>query len=136
MSLAQRAQAAAETVSPGCSVIIGRADDRSTWVVQPVSPLTDQQALDIAALFANIAPNAPDVPQSVTPYQARCALDAAGLLDAVEAIVAQSTRQTRNAWEYGISVERNSPMINDLGAALGLTAAQIDQLFITANGIS
>lgn len=136
MSLAQRVQDAASIISPGCSVIIGRANDRSTWVVQPLSPLTDQQALDIAARFASIDPNAPDVPQEVTPYQARCALDAAGLLDAVEAIVAQSTRQTRNAWEYGISVRRDSTMINDLGAALGLTSAQIDNLFIQAGTYS
>lgn len=136
MSLAQRVQDAASIISPGCSVIIGRANDRSTWVVQPLSPLTDQQALDIAARFATIDPNAPDVPQSVTPYQARCALDAAGLLDAVEAIVAQAPRQTRNAWEYGITVNRNSAMINDLGAALGLTAEQIDNLFINAGAIT
>ena len=136
MTLATRLQAAAESVSPGCSVIIGRADDRSTWVVQPLTPLTAEQEQQIAALFAAIDPNAPEVPLEVTPYQARCALDAAGLLDTVEAIVAQSPRQTRNAWEYGITVDRHSPMIENLGAALGLTSAQIDNLFIQAGTYS
>ena len=136
MTLATRLQAAAESVSPGCSVIIGRADDRSTWVVEPLTPLTAEQEQQIAALFAAIDPSAPEVPLEVTPYQARCALDAAGLLDTVEAIVAQSPRQTRNAWEYGITVDRHSPMIENLGAALGLTSAQIDNLFIQAGTYS
>ncbi len=136
MSLAQRVQDAASIISPGCSVIIGRANDRSTWVVQPLTPLTAEQEQQIAALFAAIDPSAPEVPLEVTPYQARCALDAAGLLDTVEAIVAQSPRQTRNAWEYGIVVYRYSPMIESLGAALGLTSAQIDTLFLQAETYS
>lgn len=85
-------------------------------------------------VIADYTPPAPVVPQSVTPFQARRALLTAGLLDQVETAVASSNAEVRIAWEYGISVERNSPLTEALGKSLGLSDVQIDQLFIQAAG--
>jgi hypothetical protein len=69
------------------------------------------------------------VPQSVTPLQARKALRASGLSDAVEAYIATQSAALQDEWEYAISVERDNPAIAAAGPALGLTDAQIDDLF-------
>lgn len=75
------------------------------------------------------------VPQSVTPYQAQCALLEVGLLDEVEAVVALAPRNVQIAWTRGISVERHSPFIEALASGLGLSDEDIDQLFIAAGKI-
>lgn len=81
-------------------------------------------------------PIVPAVPPSVTPYQARAALLGAGLLDAVEAHIAGAPETVRLAWEYAMTIERHSPSIAAVSAALDLTADQIDDLFRTAAGIT
>lgn len=100
--------------------------------------LTEQERNEMGITWVDEEP-APTpplyVPQTATPYQARVVLTQAGLRDQVEAVVAQADQATKDAWEYGISVERNSPMIVSLGAALGLTDEQIDQLFIQASQV-
>ena len=72
------------------------------------------------------------VPSAVSPYQARRALNAAGLRDAVEAAVAAASYDVKDAWEYALTVERSSPMIAAVASALGLTNAQVDALFVAA----
>jgi hypothetical protein len=69
------------------------------------------------------------VPQSVTPLQARKALRASGLSDAVDAYIATQSAAIQDEWEYAITVERDNPAIAAAGPALGLTDAQIDDLF-------
>ena len=86
-------------------------------------------------IAAWVPPSAP-VPGSVTAFQARAALLAAGLLDEVEAAVAAADRLTQTAWEYAQAFERTSPTIAALAAALGLTDAQLDDLFRAAAKIS
>lgn len=73
-----------------------------------------------------------------TPFQGRMALINAGLLSQVDAIIANpaTPQETKIAWEYAILWERMSPMIINLGAELGLTETQIDNLFIDAQSIS
>ncbi len=74
------------------------------------------------------------VPASVGPYQARAALLAAGLLDAVEALIAdpETDRAIRIAWEYAAEFQRDSQMITTMASVLGLTEQQVDDLFIAA----
>lgn len=77
------------------------------------------------------------IPQAVTMRQARRALYAAGLLDSVPVVIAEipdlSQRKAAEIdWEWSQEVQRNWPLIAILGPALGLTDAEIDQLFITA----
>ena len=77
------------------------------------------------------APPTP-VPQSVTPRQARLALLNAGLLTQVEAAIAAGNAADKITWEYALEIRRTDSMIINIGAALGLTEAQIDDLFRTA----
>lgn len=72
------------------------------------------------------------VPASVTPLQARRALLAAGLLDAVETAIEGADPETKLAWQYATAVERQSPFTLTLAAALNLTDAQVDDLFVNA----
>lgn len=73
---------------------------------------------------------------AVSRFQARAALRAAGLLDQVEAMVQASGDPLRiDAWAEAVEIRRLSPMIVDLGAALGLSDEQIDDLFRAASAI-
>jgi len=72
---------------------------------------------------------------SITPRQARLALLAADLLYAVESAFAKLPEQQRKAaqieWEFALAIERNSPLVSQFGPLLGLTEAQIDELFVS-----
>lgn len=78
-----------------------------------------------------------DIPQEqptvVTMRQARLALLQNGMLTQVnDAVAAMSGAQgdaARIEWEFSSTVERNRPLVQALGAALGLTDAQLDDLF-------
>lgn len=76
------------------------------------------------------------VPQSVTMRQARLALHAAGLLASVDAAIASMQEPAKTAaaieWEYASAVERNAGLVPAMAAALGMSEAAIDDLFITA----
>lgn len=76
------------------------------------------------------------VPREVTMRQARQALILAGLDESVEsavdAIPGVAGKLARAEWDKSQTVQRNRPLVNQLGAALGLTPQQIDALFITA----
>lgn len=69
----------------------------------------------------------------LTPRQIRLGLLQAGKLAAVDtAINALPEAQKAAAkitWEYAIEYRRNDPLVVSLGAALGLTPAQIDSLW-------
>lgn len=78
-----------------------------------------------------VAPPAPPVTQ-VTMRQARLALLAAGLLDDVEAMLAQADRAVQIEWEYATVVDRSSALVQAIGAALGLSEQHIDELFVDA----
>lgn len=73
------------------------------------------------------------VPQSVTMRQARLALVQTGMLTQVNTAVAAMPGAQGDAarieWEFSSTVERNRPLVQALGAALGLTEAQLDDLF-------
>jgi hypothetical protein len=75
------------------------------------------------------------VPPSVTPRQMRLALLAYGLLDTVEAFVAQQTRDVQISWDAATMYYRADPMVVGMGHLLGLTPEDLDNLFIMAHGI-
>ena len=76
---------------------------------------------------------------SVTMRQARLALLQAGLLDAVEAAInslpSPHKEAARIEWEYSQNVHRDRAFVKHLGGALGLDAAALDNLFVTAAGL-
>lgn len=88
--------------------------------------------------FTSPPPSAPVVPQQVTMAQARNALEDAGISSAdVDAAIENiqnpaQKRKAKNDWEYAPYVRRNSNLTKSLGAMLGLTEQQIDELFIAA----
>ena len=83
-------------------------------------------------------PPPPSIPQSVTRFQALATLAAAGHLPTIRTYIATLDQDniTRLAWENAADWERSSPTLAALATMLGLTDAQIDDLFITAAGIS
>lgn len=74
----------------------------------------------------------------VTPFQAKAALLDAGLLDDIEALIADpaADRKVVLAWNNVISFERLSPMVAGIAAALGWTDEELDGLFEAAAQIA
>lgn len=79
------------------------------------------------------------VPQSISPRQIRLwfiqnNIPLSTVENAINSIENNVLRETTKVeWEYSPYVERNHPMINTLGAILGLIPEQIDQAFISAS---
>lgn len=114
------APAAADAVPDG-KIVTGTTVDRVSGVVRFVHTLED------APVY---------VPQSITMRQARLALLAADLLADVEAIMAQPGREAaRIEWEYATEMRRDHELITSLASELGLSADDIDALFIVASNI-
>lgn len=77
------------------------------------------------------------VPTSISVRQARQQLIVMGLTGQVEAIIDGTVDVTekavlRNYWEYSQVFERTSPVLVQLGQGLGLTDAELDNLFYEA----
>lgn len=90
--------------------------------------------------FTAPEPEPVPAPESVTRAQAKKALFGAGLLSlvqpAIDTIEDESERTvTQIDWDDAPDFRRSSPTIASLGAALGLTDSQIDDLFRTAGGL-
>ena len=66
---------------------------------------------------------------SCTPRQARLALLQAGLLETAEAWIATAPIATKIDWEFAEVIRRDFGAVIDAASALGLTDAQVDQLF-------
>jgi hypothetical protein len=80
------------------------------------------------------------IPAAVSMRQARMALEAAGLMDAIEAAMdalppGQQRRLARIEWEYAVSLRRDHALVAQLQAALALTDEQVDELFVSAGGL-
>jgi hypothetical protein len=80
----------------------------------------------------------PPIPATVTRFQALATLAAGGYLDTVHAYIDTLPRSniTRLAFENATDWERTSPTINALAQMLGLSDAQVDDLFVAASQVS
>lgn len=80
----------------------------------------------------------PSIPQTVTRFQALATLAAGGWLDVVHTYIDNLPRTdiTRLAFENATDWERTSPTVNALATMLGLTDAQVDDLFTAAAQVS
>lgn len=97
---------------------------------------TDVQIAQIQAALQSFDFSAPSVPQSVSSMQAKVALSRAGLLSAVQSWVSSQNAEAQLIWGSATTFSRDSAILNGAAAALGLTQAQVDQLFITAAAIN
>jgi hypothetical protein len=81
------------------------------------------------------------VPQTITATQIRLWLVSHGIsMNQIDTTISQISdplikAQIEVQWEYAPYVERNHPMINTLGASLGLNSDQIDQAFREASSL-
>lgn len=82
-------------------------------------------------------PPPPAIPQQVPMWAVRTVLQNDGLFDQAQAIVEGSSNLAlKNVWEYGNFADRNSVAINTIAYTLGLTSAQVDQMFVDANSLT
>jgi hypothetical protein len=82
-----------------------------------------------------VASPPPQVPVAVTMRQARLVLHQIGKLPAVDAAIAQADATAQIEWEYAHEIRRDAALVIGIGAALGLTEAEIDALFIAASDL-
>jgi hypothetical protein len=93
-----------------------------------VRDATPAEAAEIEAL--RNAP--PPVPHRVTRRQARLALLNAGLLNAVEAAIANAPPAVRITYEDATEWWRDDPLIAEVARSLGLSESRVDELFRAA----
>ena len=65
-------------------------------------------------------------------FQAKAALLQAGLLDQVEAVLAEADPVAKLAWADAVEFRRNSPTIAALAKSVDMTDEQVDDLFRAA----
>ena len=95
------------------------------WTVTVVSP--EEHDVRVAAYRSSLF---------CSPLQGKIELENRGLLDAAEAEVAAADKITRLAWNNATVWYRTSPMIESLGAGLGLSPEDLDNLFVQAAKIT
>lgn len=80
----------------------------------------------------------PPIPSTVTRFQALATLSAAGHLPAIRTYINTLDQDniTRLAWENAADWERTSPTLAALATMLGLTDADVDDLFVAAAQVS
>jgi hypothetical protein len=101
--------------------------------------VVEEDGVNITRVWVTNPPVVASVPASISPRQIRLwfinnnipLATVENAINGIEDVVLRET--TKVEWEYSPYVERNHPMINNLGAILGLTPEQIDQAFITAS---
>ena len=87
--------------------------------------------------FRPPAPVPDPIPAVVSIFQACEALEQAGYLDAVEAYMAsdQADAKDKRAWRTISEVRRSSPLMLKMAGLIGITEAQVDDLFRAAGKI-
>lgn len=99
--------------------------------VPPSTPHTPAVPVPPPAL-----PEAPVIPPEIANWRARAVLEIAGLLPtvtaALNALEGDAGVVARAAWSAGAPLVRNGPTVLALANLLGLTAAQIDTMFLQA----
>lgn len=123
-----------QSVRETAPVLTDKGHWEQAW--EAVELFATQEERDAAIAADTEAKRIASVPQSVTMRQARLALHAAGLLAGVDAAIASMQEPAKTAaaieWEYASEVERNAGLVPAMAAALGMSEADIDDLFITA----
>lgn len=100
------------------------------WDRGALRDMTPEEVAEWQAAQAEPQP----VPRRITRRQGRLALLQAGMLDAVEQIMAnpETPRAVRITYEDATEWWQGDAMIAEFAAALDLTDAQVDALFVQA----
>lgn len=77
----------------------------------------------------------PEVPTAISPRQIRQALSAAGLRQQVEDAVNAGSLDLQDWWHYATEFERQHPMVLAMAQQLGVSAAQLDALWVAGAGL-
>lgn len=88
----------------------------------------------VGGKFVEPAPQPLPVPNEITMRQARLELLNIGKLNDVDAALASIPDENQRLaaqieWEYSAVVQRNAPLVQSLTPTLGLTEAEMDDLF-------
>lgn len=112
----------------------------ANWVAMSESELSTLIASLQSAYDAAIASVQTPPPDEVLLWQFRTAVTLAGLKESVDSTIAGLPEPAKTIatekWEYGNTIRRNHPMIAQLSALLGLTSAQVDDVFKTAASLA
>lgn len=102
------------------------------------SALIKAIALSEPFINARAAIQSPSVPVSVPNWKARLLLLRLGKFERVDAKMQAlgALSEAYQAWEYAPEYHRASVLINEIGAELGYSAAQLDDLFRAADRIT
>ncbi|MDX2265459.1 MAG: hypothetical protein NW215_10865 [Hyphomicrobiales bacterium] len=125
----------------------GDGPERVDYGVTPGDDAPVCAALLAAIAAGDVTPEPPpapvaSVPMEVTNFQARSVLmgmpglTLPTMLDEVSAAISAQGGQAWQAWEYANTVSRDGVLVGAMAAQLGLTAEQLDQMFITAATIT
>jgi hypothetical protein len=109
--------------------------DPYVWVTCPDDVVAYQWAYDGATFSPPPPPPAPPIPTTVAMYQARIALQQAGLLATVQAGISQMSEEAQIKWQFAPTVKRNDSLTTAMAAALNLNDEQLDALFSMADSI-
>ena len=99
---------------------------------QPHMPSTADLTANLAAIVSSVNAQLAIVPSPVQLYQAHQAVINAGLYAAVNTAVANASAEIQQLWYASQSINRYDPNLIALGTSLGLTSAQLDDLFRAA----
>ena len=128
---------ASATVAAWAAQRVTPATPRRVFGGQPTTHYTfaSQAEFDAARKIANLDTlKAVRVPGSITMRQAQLALLGSGKLATVNAAVAAMPGPQGDAarieWATSSTVERNKPLVLAMASLLGLTAEQVDALFL------
>lgn len=84
-------------------------------------------------------PASPVAPNEVYAWRLRLSTQIAGLKDSIDALLenlpAPAKTIAKEAWNAGVTIRRDSPLVAQLAGALSLTDEQVDSLFLSANAI-
>lgn len=73
------------------------------------------------------------VPQSVTPWQMRRALNQLGLRAMVEEAVAKGDQDVKDGWEFALEIKRDNPLLAAMAGSLRMEQGDLDNLFRLAD---
>jgi hypothetical protein len=120
---------------PPTVTIVNHNDVTTTWTVEEFE--ADQQAcLNASDVVEEISTE--PVPKTITASQARVALHRLNLLAGATALVdaPETHQEIKIFWEYEVELNRDSPALNLMATALGLTSEALDELFRVASKIT